>query len=111
MQPRCWQLSTLTPDDAIDRDVHPTHTWCAARCSFVQHRLAACSLILVLGSLPVVTAAQSLSPDQGQPRPPGDNRADARSTLLRHDAAARRARGRTARPRTAKGWRKEYEIM
>ncbi|KAH8122483.1 hypothetical protein LI328DRAFT_136379, partial [Trichoderma asperelloides] len=58
----------------------------------------------------VVTAAQSLWPDRGQPRPPGDNRADARSTMLRHDAAARRARGRIARPRTAKGWRKEYEI-
>lgn len=52
-------------------------------------KLAACSLMLVLGSLPVVTAAQSLSSDQGQPRPPGDNLADARSTMLRHDAADR----------------------
>ncbi|KAL6904407.1 hypothetical protein GGI43DRAFT_400316 [Trichoderma evansii] len=77
------------PDTMRDREVHPTHTWRAALCSSVKHQQAASSLILVLRSLPVATAAQSLSSDRGQPRPRGDNLADARSTMLRHDAADR----------------------
>lgn len=67
------------------------------------------SLILVLRSLPVVTAAQSLSSDPGQPRPPGDNLADARSTMLRHDAADRQDGQGLAQQKGGGGWM--YEVM
>lgn len=95
MQLRFGDRRTLTPDEAIDREVHPTRTWRAALCSLLVCQTPAwllCSLILVLrpppggGRRPITLVGSS------QPRPPGDNLADARSTLLRHDAADRQHR-------------------